>query len=80
MDFIIKNVQFKQDTSSTVKVIGYHNGEKVLVNNCHLAISPFDDMKSPCLFGNLVSVDNIYYYRAAYVTYLGRDCFKVRIK
>lgn len=50
--FIIENVQFKQDTSSTVKVVGYHNGEKVLVNNCHLGIPPFYDMRSPCLFGN----------------------------
>lgn len=24
MDFIIENVQIKQDTSSTVKVVGYH--------------------------------------------------------
>lgn len=80
MDFIIENVKKKKDTSSTVKVIGYHNGEKVLVNNCHLAISSFDDMRSPCLFGNLVSVGNIYYYRAAYVTYLEGDCFMVRIK
>lgn len=53
MDFIIKNVKKKKDTSSTVKVIGYHNGEKVVVNNCHLVISPFCDMRSPCLFGNL---------------------------
>lgn len=52
MEFIVKNVQFKQDTSSTVKVVGYHNGEKVLVNNCHLGIPPFYDMRSPCLFGN----------------------------
>lgn len=80
MDFIIENVQIKQDTPSTVKVVGYHNGKKVVVNNCHLGIPPFYDMRSPCLFGNLVSVDNIYYYRAAYVTYLGGDCFKVRIK
>lgn len=29
MDFIIENVQFKQDTSSTVKVVGYHNGKKL---------------------------------------------------
>ena len=38
MDFIIKNVKKKKDTSSTVKVVGYHNGEKVVVNNCHLVI------------------------------------------
>ena len=80
MDFIVKNVQIKQDTSSTVKVVGYHNGEKVVVNNCHLVIPPFDDMRSPCLFGNLVSVGNIYYYRAAFVTNLRGDWFKVRIK
>lgn len=55
MEFIVKNVQIKKDTSSTVKVVGSHNGEKVLVNNCHLGISPFYDMRSPCLFGNLVS-------------------------
>ena len=80
MDFIIKNVKKKKDTSSTVKVVGYHNGEKVVVNNCHLVIPPFDDMRSPCLFGNLVSVGDIYYYRAAFVTYLRGDWFKVRIK
>ena len=80
MDFIIENVQFKQDSSSTVKVVGYHNGEKVLVNNCHLGIPPFYDMRSPCLFDNLVSVGDIYYYRAAFVTYLGGDWYKVRIK
>ena len=61
MDFIIKNVKKKKDTSSTVKVVGYHNGEKVVVNNCHLGVPPFCDMRSPCLFGNLVSVGNIYY-------------------
>ena len=71
MDFIIKNVKKKKDTSSTVKVV---------VNNCHLVIPPFDDMRSPCLFGNLVSVGDIYYYRAAFVTYLGGDWYKVRIK
>lgn len=81
MDIIVENGSVVWDTATTNKLVAFYGDKKIEVNNCHLGIPPFYDMRVPCLFGNYLDYkDGVYHYKAAFVTYLGNGRYKVRIK
>ena len=81
MDFIIRNVCKKQDTSSTIMVIGTCNGRRVVIGYCHLVDSRMYDVptsSSSCLFGNLIYEKNgIEYEKAVFVIRKGNNTYRI---
>ena len=81
MDFIIRNVYKKQDTSSTIMVIGTCNGRRVVIGYCHLVDSRMYDVptsSSSCLFGNLIYEKNgIEYEKAVFVIRKGNNTYRI---
>ena len=81
MDFIIRNVYKKQDTSSTIMVIGTCNGRRVVIGYCHLVDSRMYDLptsSSSCLFGNLIYEKNgIEYEKAVFVIRKGNNMYRI---
>ena len=81
MDFIIRNVYKKQDTSSTIMVIGTCNGRRVVIGYCHLVDSRMYDVptsSSSCLFGNLIYEKNgIEYEKAVFVIHKGNNTYRI---
>lgn len=73
MDFIIRNVYKKQDTSSTIMVIGTCNGRRVVIGYCHLVDSRMYDVpisSSSCLFGNLIYEEMVWCMRRLFLLYI----------
>ena len=81
MDFIIRNAYTKQDTSSTIMVIGTCNGRRVVIRYCHLVDSRLYDVPtslSSCLFGNLIYEKNgIEYEKAVFVIRKGNNMYRI---
>lgn len=81
MDFIIRNVYKKQDTSSTIMVIGTCNGRRVVIEYCHLVDSRLCDVpisSSSCLFGNLIYEENgMVYEKAAFVIHKENNTYRI---
>ena len=81
MDFIIRNVYKKQDTSSTIMVIGTCNGRRVVIGYCHLVDSRMYGVptsSSSCLFGNLIYEKNgIEYEKAVFVIRKGNNTYRI---
>lgn len=81
MDFIIRNAYTKQDTSSTIMVIGTCNGRRVVIRYCHLVDSRLYDVptsSSSCLFGNLIYEKNgIEYEKAVFVIRKGINMYRI---
>ena len=81
MDFIIRNVYKKQDTSSTIMVIGTCNGRRVVIGYCHLVDSRMYGVptsSSSCLFGNLIYEKNgIEYEKAVFVIRKGNNMYRI---
>lgn len=81
MDFIIRNVCKKQDTSSTIMVIGSCNGRRVVIGYCHLVDPRMYDVptsSSSCLFGNLIYEKNgIEYEKAVFVIHKGNNTYRI---
>ena len=81
MDFIIRNVYKKQDTSSTIMVIGTCNGIRVVIRYCHLVGPRMYDVRtssSSCLFGNLIYEKNgIEYEKAVFVIRKGNNMYRI---
>ena len=81
MDFIIRNVYKKQDTSSTIMVIGTCNGRRVVIGYCHLVDSRMYDVpisSSSCLFGNLIYEENgMVYEKDVFVIHKGNNTYRI---
>ena len=81
MDFIIRNVYKKQDTSSTIMVIGTCNGRRVVIGYCHLVDSRMYGVptsSSSCLFGNLIYEENdMVYEKAVFVIHKGNNTYRI---
>lgn len=80
MDFIIRNVYKKQDTSSTIMVIGTCNGRRVVIGYCHLVSRMYDvpTSSSSCLFGNLIYEENgMVYEKAVFVIHKGNNTYRI---
>lgn len=81
MDFIIRNAYKKQDTSSTIKIIGTCNGRQVVIRYCHLVDSRMYDVPtsaSSCLFGNLIYQKNdMVYEMAIFVVHKGNNTYRI---
>lgn len=81
MDFIIRNAYKKQDTSSTIMVIGSCNGRRVVIGYCHLVDSRLFDVPtsaSSCLFGNLIYEENgMVYEKAVFVIHKGNNTYRI---
>lgn len=56
---------FHHDCMTSAKFIGITNErKKIVIENCHLIAPPIGlGLPTPCLFGNMVIRDDIYYYK-----------------
>ncbi len=80
---IARKISFKQDGLTSAVFIGIDEKtrEKIVIENCHLIAPPFGlNMPTPCLFGNLISQRDIYYYQIAYFCSINNHLWKIIIK
>ena len=81
MDFIIRNAYTKQDTSSTIMIIGSCDERRVVIRYCHLVDSRMCDVPtslSSCLFGNLIYQKNdMVYEKAVFVIHKGNNTYRI---
>lgn len=80
---VARKISFKQDGLTSASFIGVDENtkEKVVIENCHLIDPPFGlNMRTPCLFGNLISRRDIYYYRIAYFCPMNNHLWKIIVK
>lgn len=81
MEIITTNGRIMKDGVSSAKYIGFANGKNIVVYNCHLTSHPSMGYNVPCLFGTIEEEkQGFYYYRKAYIIYMGRGLRKIIIR
>lgn len=80
---IARKFSFKQDGLTSATFIGEdaNTKEKIVIENCHLIAPPFGlNMRTPCLFGNLISRREMYYYQTTYFCPINNYLWKIIVK
>ena len=70
----------KDGATSAMFLAARQDGKQIVVHNCHLTLSPFLGMRSPCLFGTHIEVDKIYRYKPTYIIKKRNDLHKIITK
>ena len=79
---LAKKICFQQDGATSAMFIGVtDDNKKIVIENCHLMAPPIGiGLPTPCLFGNLISFSDIYYYKAVYFASVNNSYWKIVIK
>ena len=80
-EFDVYNGRILKDGATSAMFLATRQaGKQIVVHNCHLSLSPFWGMRTPCLFGTHIEEDDVYHYKPTFIIKKSNDMYKIIIK